>query len=37
MIAGMFAGWEEVIGIEIDMDHARCARRRLRYWSRKIG
>ena len=33
MIGAMLAGWEEVVGIEMDLEYVRIARARLAYWA----
>ena len=35
MIGAMLAGWEEIIGIEMDAEYCRIAEARLAYWNEK--
>lgn len=35
MIGAMFAGWEEVVGVELDKEYVAVAEARLKYWETK--
>lgn len=35
MIGAMLAGWEEVVGIEMDAEYAEIARRRIEHWAKQ--
>lgn len=37
MIGAMQAGWEEIVGIEMEADYVELTRKRLEYWSKKEG
>lgn len=36
-IGAMFAGWDEVQGVELDAEHVRIGRARLAYWRQRAG
>lgn len=35
MIGAMLAGWEEIVGVELEADHIRIAEARLAYWQQR--
>lgn len=37
MIGGLFAGWDDVQGLELEAEHVRIGRARLAYWQARAG